>query len=287
MLTVLTDQGSGEIPFQLSAHSSLEELNAKISTMSIFSAEDFSKITQIFSSQDREFVRALQLATLNALPLTFFYPTIKQVPRPMHVILKKENGIEFLALSLDAASFDKATLANEQLQKESYRTLKNFNELSEETILEELSKIISTLNLSFDFTIQLGVNFSKQTELQKVLELGKKYKLIYIEQASVTDSQEDYAFLTEQLKTTTFVCQPYAPTHFVANATLLFFSSVQELDLITKTLKEKAVNIFYSLQEGEETLAVALALPIIKIPVKNKTIAKKLGSLKNTLKKNS
>lgn len=283
-LKVVSNQAEGTTPFFVGYNT--EELTSKLKDLEIVSAEDFSKISQRFSNPD--LIRSLQLATFSAQlhPEEFFSKGIKQIPRPLHIVFEKQNGVQFLVFSLQATSFEKAVLANEEIAH--ILSKKVTVTQSEEEILEKLKETIKEVQLHFDFELRMGVNFARQLPLEKIQELIPKYNLLYAEDVSLKN--EDYKTLTDKFKQTTFICKPVRSLQDVqeitSNAALLEFSLIENLYSLVKMLKEKNVNLFYSLKQGEEFVAVALAIPIVKISQKETEATKKLSEIKETLRTN-
>ncbi len=283
-LVLVCDQGKGKASFDLSSYN-LDEIASKVKGISLETKEDFSKL-HLF--EDLPLTNALEIAAFNSLkkPLEFFSSDIKQIPRPMHVLLEKKNGIQFLSLSLNASNFDKAAFANLHLRSELSKRIEDLESLSEDQVLDKIQEILKQSNLHFEFEIRLGVNFAGKIPLDQVSFLIAKHNLLYVEQAST--SLEELKKLTEQHKATTFICNTLTDLEKITsddlNAVLLSFSSLLELEKNVKALKEKKINLFYNLSLHEETLAVALGFPIVKITDQSKSIVKKLSKLKDQLK---
>ena len=276
-LTIASDEGEASIFYD--QQPDLEELNNLIRDFSITIPEDFTTLTTTI--QDKKLARCLQLVAFNSLrrPFTFFHQQPTSLPKPMHVLLKKPNGIEFLSLSLDATNFDKAALANEQLY-EAAKNIKDLASKTEEAILQELTTSLNNISLHFDFTLRLGINFAGQVPTQETEHLIQTHNLLYAEQPCQTP--EDYKQLTEKFKQTTFICSPSPASP--SNAALLSFTTIQDLATTCSKLKEQKINIFYELAKGEEHLAVSLGIPIVKIQPEQQATVRALSKIKTLLK---
>ena len=282
-LKLITNQGESALSF---FEVSSEDLDQKLHGLEIAAAADFSSLTMRFSHP--ELIRQVQLAVFNSQfqPQEFFSKGIKQLPRPMHTVLEKKNGIQFFVLSLNALSFEKAALANEEIITFLRRKIKEPDSLSEEQILEIIKEAIREAHLHHDFELRIGMNFSNALPLEKVREFIQKYNLLYVEQPSA--SLEECKQLTEEFKTNAFITRPVyneqEAKELNINAALLSFLPIEQLSSLVTVLKEKKVNLFYALKEGEEALAVALAFPVVKVSSKEKNSLKTFSSLKEKIK---
>ena len=190
-------------------------------------------------------VIALEFALLHALAKGriwyFINPNAKSLPRPLgncigggkHV--NKENAPEFqefLLISLDARSFDRAANANATIHKMLKKKLKKFltkpkltdegawcPELKTEEILDILQETIKEYKekSKVDFDVRIGIDvaansffkngkyfykdktLSRNEHISYLIDLAKKYKLTYLEDPVEENDFSGYAKIKKEL----------------------------------------------------------------------------------------
>ena len=271
-LVLKTDKKIVTYPIELT----LEQTQSlqRLKGISLTTFQDFSKISQTL--ENKPLLRILQLTALSSEPFSF-NTDVKQIPRPMHTLGRKNNGIEFYALSLNAATFEKAVLANHQLKN--HLTKIDINLKNEEDILKHLQEGIKSVQTYYDFEIKLGVHFNSTSTTEEVLRLLTTFNLVYVEGA-VTNEQE-YEQLKPFEQTTFIAVSPEIYSSFKTNAAILTFLPLEQLAALRTSL---STNLFYNLQEGEEYVPVSLKIPIVKIPLEEKKMIETLIKIKEELK---
>src|SRR3989338_9072640 len=162
----------------------VNKINSIVKDFKIESANDFSRLSRALEKVlDHDKYAILENSIFNNIKYGWriFDPALRQVPRPMNVVLKKNRGIkEFVVFSLNTKDFSAALAANHHVTDFLIKRIKNPGEMKEEDILMLIREAIDREHELVEFELRIGVVFNnyengKYTYLDKTLDDEQQY----------------------------------------------------------------------------------------------------------------
>ena len=141
----------------------INKLNKKLKGFKIESSDDFTKLKNTLKDIGENKYSIIEKALMKSIDKfwRFFNPAAAQVPRPMSIVLKKNNGIkEFVVFSLNTKSFDGALNANRAVADYLAKKIKDPEQLKQEEILMTVKEAIDKEHDLVDFELRMGVVFN-------------------------------------------------------------------------------------------------------------------------------
>lgn len=286
-VVILTD--GNKISFSAEWDNKLvKELDDKLKNFKIENADDLVLLRNKLKDLNLDIYYVFENAILKHFKSgwKFINPSAIQVPRPMNVVLKKENGIkEFLVFSLNAKNFPIALDSNRHVIDRINKNLDNLRNLSEENILMSIKEAMDKEHDLIDFELRLGAVFdnykdgkynynnkdlTREEQFEFVSKLINKYDLVYAENPFKEDDLEMYKKLTEKFRKKSLVCMnsnnyKLDTEKKLFNCVVARFENVADFKSCIDIFKEKKLNIVVDGKESAMEAAVGLNIPLVKL----------------------
>ncbi len=290
----------------------LNKLNSSLKDFKIECPDDFTKLKNELKWLDASKYSALELSLFNSLPnfLKFFNSNLKEVPRPMSVILKRDIGIkQFLIFSLNSNNFEAALIANRHVSDFIAKKIQDTANLKEEDVLMLIKEAIDEEHSLIDFELRVGVifnNFSSGTyrylnkeldpneQFEFVSKLIEKYGVCYVENAFTESDLLSYKKLSDKYRSKCLISLNSSINEYNLGINKRAFNTliIKFVDLSTFTsevsfFKENNLNIIFEDNVGIE-VAAALGVPLVKLEdnEEGNRVSKKLLKIVEKLKEN-
>ncbi|HLC58389.1 MAG TPA: hypothetical protein VJI68_00860 [Candidatus Nanoarchaeia archaeon] len=266
------------------------KLNDSLKDFNLNSFQDFIKLKNNLKWLDEERYYSLEKALFNSLtsPWKFFNPGVKQVPRPMSVLISKSIGIsEFILFSLNAKSFDAAISANRDVIDLLNKKLKNLDSMKEEDILILIKECIDEEHNLIDFELRIGVKFNNfkdpdyvyndrklntEEQLKFVSKLIDKYSVCYVENPFVESDLDHYKKLKSEfgkkcLISLNSIIGEYgkAIDKKAINTAVVDCKDISDFNSNISFLSDKEMNIVAISETSYVDMIVGLGVPLIKL----------------------
>ncbi len=284
----------------------VEKLDKSLKDFRIDSVNDFEKLNNALKFLDQEKYIVFEKALVNGIKSAwrFFNPAARQVPRPIHVVFRKNSGIrEFVVFSLNTKSFGVALDTNKHIIDYLAKKIKNLEYLREEEILMFVKEAIDKEHEVVDFELRIGVvfdnykdgeyfygkkNLSEEEQYKFVSKLIDKYNVVYIENPFSENNLELYKKLSDSYKKKCLICMNSKINEYSKGINKKAFNTVVAKPINIPNFKtdidfykEHRINVIVDGDSSIIDAAVGLGVPLVKLYDNKKGLdaVKKLNSV--------
>ncbi len=289
-LVIISDQGKSTLEIKIDVNK-FKELANKLNNFSINNVNDFENVCAIIKKIVPEFSKELELAVINSSEhgWKIFNKNLKQIPRPMCLVFKKNKGIkEFYVISLNTKDFDGVVNAGKEITSLIEKSLVNRDKasLDDEEMLLIVKEAADEIFKDLDFELRLGVGFdnysngkyeytnksiNEKEQYEFITRLIGAYGLVYIENPFFEGDLESYKKLNDEFKHKCLICLNSKINEYTKglnmeafNAAVLSYSNFKQFQIEANTLLEDKINLVVVPNLELMNLIVALKIPIVK-----------------------
>ncbi len=291
----------------------VDNLNLKLKNFKIETLNDFSKLKETLKDLDIKIYSILENGIFNSIkvPWKFVDSTVKQIPRPMNVVLKKQIGIaEFIVFSLNANSFDAALNANRSVVDYLAKNLSHVENMKEEQILMFVKEAVDKEHELINFELRVGVVFNnfldgiykyKNADLDTkkqfdfVAKLIESYGVSYVENPFSEADLDSYKELMKKYRSKCLISINSKINEYsraigkgVINTLFVKYSEIDSFKKDVEYFSDMQLNMISEPNEFMD-LVVGLRIPLIKLnedKISNDSV-KKLQIIAEQIKNNN
>ena len=285
---VTSDEGKSSVDLKLN-DSVVKEISGKLDGFVINNLNDLENAFENIKGLNEDARKTIELAIFNSSQhgWKIIDKNSKQIPRPMCLIFKKDNGVkEVYVTSLNSSNFDGVVNAAKEvaLLVEKKADKKNFND---EELLLFVKEAVDEVFKDLDFELRIGVRFDnyekgKYVYSDKVLnddeqyeyvsKLIRAYGLVYVENTFFEDRLNFYKKLNNEFTHACMICMNSRINDYTQgvdkkafNAAFLHYNNFKQFKADLNNLMRNKINIILGADVNLINFVVGFKLPIVKL----------------------
>jgi len=223
-LIIISDSGKSGLKIKLD-NLTFESLKKTLEGKELNNIQDLQKISEQIIKIDPNLEKQILLGIINSSDTGWklINTNIKNIPRPMSLIYKKDKGIkEFYLTSLNASNFDGVIAASRDVATLLEKKLSNLNKtLNDDELLGLIKEFVDKIFEDIEFELRICVNFSnysnnkyiyndkeldEKDQIDYVKNLIKIHDLFYIENPFYEGNLDSYKKLSENFRDKSLIC---------------------------------------------------------------------------------